>query len=118
MPAAACQGAACVQCRSKNVAQYNFCSQCGSPWSGGQRAGPADAPRPLVIDQGRLNVRRSKVQAAMDGRPGQRRTAKVAKDFDAFIHSRSGGRSGRDAATLHDVLIGFVSETLTATVQL
>lgn len=64
---------------------------------------------PLVIDQDRLNARRAQVHATMDGRPGQRRKAKVAKDFDVFIRSRSEGRRGWDAATPDDVLIGFVS---------
>eukprot|EP00752_Nemacystus_decipiens_P007886 g7046.t1 len=39
----------------------------------------------------------------MDSRPGQRRKAKVAKDFDAFIHAHSVGRRGWDAATPDDI---------------
>lgn len=57
----------------------------------------------MVIDYDLLRTRRSHVQAAMEGRPGQVRKAKVARDFDAFIRVHSGGRIGWEAAAPMDV---------------
>lgn len=97
------EAVACFACSTRNVARYNFCWKCGRRPQRVEGAAHAKQPKPIVIDYDRLNACRAQVQAAMKGRPGQVRKAKVAGDFDAFIRARSGERIGWEEAAPNGV---------------
>lgn len=96
----------CANCRTENVATFQFCYHCGRP----PRQGMTSTRPPagdVFVDHDKVQARRTQVLSAMDGRSGQVRKAKIAKDFDAFVHTRSAGRLGWESATPDDVFDWF-----------
>ena len=96
----------CANCRTENVAAVQFCHHCGRP---PQQGMPSTRPpgEEIAVDHDKMQARRAQVSSAMDGRPGQVRRAKLAKDFDAFVHTRSEGRFGWESAAPDEVFGRF-----------